>query len=160
MLWIIVLITLLILGLFFVSILSGAPFVPTEKRKIKEMLQLARLKQGEKLVDLGAGDGRIVKVAARMGARAVGYEVNPLLVIKAQRNLPSKAKILWRNFWLMSLSDFDVVTVYGINPIMKPLGKKLAKELKKGARVVSYRYALPNLPLAKQKGDVYLYVIK
>jgi len=161
MIWAIILAALLILlGLFFSSVLSGAPFEATQKRKIKDMLKLADLRRGEKLVDLGAGNGKIIETAAEKGAWAVGYEINSFLVLKAHRHLPPRAKLLWRNFWLMPLSGFDVVTVYGISHIMKPLGRKLARELKVGTRIVSYRYPLPNFPLVKKKDDIYLYIKK
>lgn len=54
-------------------------YVPTPKQIVRQMLQLAQLRRGEILFDLGAGDGRIMIEAARkFGARAVGIEIDPV----------------------------------------------------------------------------------
>src|SRR5882672_3428464 len=59
----------------------GAPYVPSRKDSIKKMLVLANLKPGDKVVDLGSGDGRIVIAFARNGIDAHGYEISPALVL-------------------------------------------------------------------------------
>lgn len=60
---------------------NGAPFLPTDRTKVRAIVSLARVKPGERAVDLGPGDGRLVVALARAGACTTGYEINPLLVL-------------------------------------------------------------------------------
>lgn len=58
----------------------GAPFAPLSHERIKTMLKLLKPVKGKRFVDLGAGDGRIMLEASRIGLKSYGYEINPLLV--------------------------------------------------------------------------------
>src|SRR5215472_9912799 len=61
-----------------------APYYPTPETIVEKMLQLGGLKAGEKMYDLGSGDGRIVIVAAqRFHAEAVGVELDKDLFKKS-----------------------------------------------------------------------------
>ena len=149
---------------YFSGILRGAPFLPTKQVRVEGMIAAAGIKPGDKLVDLGSGDGRIVIAAAKAGAYAYGFELNPLLVlwsrIKIRKaGLQSRASIKWKNFWFANLQEFDVVTVFGITGIMNKLEQKFSKELKPGSRVVCNIFPLPNWTATKD-GGVYKYVVK
>ncbi|HEU5187306.1 MAG TPA: hypothetical protein VFT87_02260, partial [Candidatus Saccharimonadales bacterium] len=61
---------------FGLVVFRGAPYVPTHKRAIKKMLQELPLKEGDLMVDVGSGDGVVLKTAAEQGLRAIGYEIN------------------------------------------------------------------------------------
>lgn len=140
----------------------GAPYVPSNQEDVKKIVLLANIKKGEKAVDLGSGDGRLVIALARAGAEAHGYEINPFLVWLARRNirkagLEEKAFIHWKSFWSENLNNFDIVTVYGIGNIMKRLEVKLRKELKKDSRVVSSSFIFPTWPASKKEGKFCLY---
>jgi len=164
---------LLIIGLVCVAFLIvfafipviffwGAVYLPTKKEAMEEMIALANIKPGEKAVDLGAGDGRVVVCLAKAGLEAHGYEINPVLVLLAKINirkagLRGKAFIHFKNFWQEDLSRFDVVAVFGIGHIMDKLEKKLDKELRKGARVVSNSFSFPNWKPSKKEKGVFLY---
>ena len=71
---------LLISGLWLiVPALYGVPWIPTREKRIRKALQLAKLQPGETLYDLGAGDGRVLIMAAKeFGAQAVGIEIGPV----------------------------------------------------------------------------------
>ena len=140
----------------------GGIYVPSKEEKIKKLIELAEIKSGEKAADLGAGDGRLIIVLAQKGIEAHGYEINPMLVWKTRRNinragLKGKAFIHWKNFWYEDLSGFDIITVYGIGYIMKKLEKKLRKELKNNAKIVSNAFSFPAWPHIKEENGVYLY---
>lgn len=140
------------------------PFVPSSVQRVSTMIELADIKPGQKAVDLGAGDGRIVIEMAKRGAIAVGYEIDKqraklsLENIKKE-NLEDKAIVFNGNFWYVDLSRFDIVTLYGITGIMERLEKKLKTELKEGARIVSNFFTFPGLTPEIEKEDVYLYTI-
>lgn len=155
---------LLVLFLFFIlfPIIRGAPFLPIKKQRIERAIKLLNLKPAQKVVDLGAGDGRILITCAKKGARAIGFEINPFLVWKAnqnikKQNLENLAKCYWKNFWWQDLSQFDIVFIYGISYIMKSLEKKLKKELKPGAKVVSFIFPFPNWQAEVEKDGIYIY---
>lgn len=153
----------IILMLFFVfPWLFGAPFEPTNNKKVKKIIRLAKIKKGEKAVDLGSGDGRLVIELARAGAEAHGYEINPILVFLSRRNikkagLKEKAFIHFKSFWSEDLGKYDVVVMFQFHTIMKKLEKKLRKELKKGARVVSYYWKFPSWKIVKKIDNIHLY---
>jgi len=163
-LFVLLLFSFVFLFLIFTNpfIFWGAIFVSSKEEKIKKIIELAEIKSGEKAADLGAGDGRLVIALAKKGAEAHGYEINPLLVWQARRNinkagLGGKAFIHWKNFWREDLSRFDIIIVYGIGYIMKKLEEKLRKELKNNARVVSNAFCFPTWPQIKKEDGVYLY---
>jgi hypothetical protein len=142
---------LLLSGLWLiVPALHGIPWVPTRKGRIRRALQLAKLQPGETLYDLGAGDGRVLVMAAReFGAQAVGIEIGPVqcmlgwLRIWLNGNRP-KARIRCGNFYRADVSDADVVFVYLTSAQTSRLRKKLTQELRSGARVVSIAADFPD----------------
>ena len=162
------LLTMLILAIFCLILLwhlaRGAAFVPTRPEKVEKIVAMAQVKPGEKAADLGSGDGRIVIALARAGAEAHGYENNPLLVWWSRRKikkagLTGRTFIHMRSFWGADLSDYSIITVYGIDYIMRPLGNKLKKELHPGSRVLSYCFPLPGWTATRKETGIYLYSV-
>src|SRR5688572_8527175 len=96
----------------------GLPSVPTKPDRIRKALRLVNLQRDEILYDLGAGDGRVLLIAAReFGAQAVGIEVGPiqcaLIWLRAvSSGFGDKIQIQWGNFFKADLKDADVVYVY------------------------------------------------
>jgi len=125
---------------------QGALFTPTASVRIKTFLDAVPTSPQELLVDLGCGDGRVLRAARRRyGVRALGFEVNALAYCTA-RILSFGMKgvqIRWRNFWSMNLWDADVVFCYLFPDVMKRLATKLEAELRPGAQVVSCNFSVP-----------------
>ncbi|MBW7944307.1 hypothetical protein H3C70_02830 [Patescibacteria group bacterium] len=144
--------------------ISGAVYVPTTAEQLEVMVKLAKVKPGERSVDLGSGDGRVVEAFAQAGAVADGLEINPGLVEQSEEYLAENkvkgTKIVWQSFWDADLSDYDIITVYGYPSIMKGLGKKLRAELKPGARVISNQFPFPRWQADQEEDSVYLYIQK
>ncbi len=144
-------------------LVRGAPFVPLHKSRIGDMMDAAGVTLDDRVADIGSGDGRLVIEAARRGAKADGYEINPFLVlfsrIKIRRaRLSDLARVYWRNIWHVNFSGYTVVLLFGFPYMMKRLEKKLRYELPKGARVVSFVFKFPTwVPKSAEKG-VYLYI--
>ena len=167
--WFIVALILLIIFVILLSLLvtffMGAIWSPTPMKTVRRMLQMAWVKPGEKVYDLGSGDGRIAIAAAReFGATSVGIEVNPLLVLIAKlkvasAGLRSSVKIVRGNLYDHSFRDADVVAIYLSPQGNKRLREKLERELKDGARVVSHRWRFEGWEPVKvdEERKVYLY---
>ena len=120
-------------------------FVPTPQAVVDRMLELAELKPGEVLYDLGCGDGRIVVTAAkRYGVRAIGVDIDPLRVVESRRNVRTNGvsqlvKILNADIFTLDFSEATVVTLYLLPQLNVRLMPKLA-QLKPGARIVSFEF--------------------
>ncbi len=135
---------------------TGAPYVKSQKEKVEIMMCLADLKPSDLVADLGSGDGFFTIEAARRGAKAIGYEINPFLVWWSRHKIKSlglaeRAKICRKNFWSANLSGATVVMFYGITGMMGRLEKKLEKELRPGTRIISNGFSLPNWQEEKKR---------
>lgn len=125
-----------------------APFVATPTPVVRQMLTLAELKPGEKLYDLGSGDGRTVIMAAKdFGAESVGVELREDLVKRALSNiqelgLEEKVQIFQNDIFKVDLSQADVVFLYLTTSANEKVKPKLETELKSGARIVSHDYEI------------------
>lgn len=129
---------------------------------IEAMIDLAKIKKGERIIDIGCGDGTIMIEIAKKGYPVEGVEINPILVAKCKENIKKNkledlisARVA--DFWKLNLSEYDVVFIYGISYIMGRLEKKIQKELKPGARVVSNFFEFPNWQPDEVKGRAKLY---
>jgi hypothetical protein len=151
---------ILFLTLAFVT---GAPFVPSTQKASLAMIALAKIKSGDVVYDLGSGDGRLLFLAAKKGARAIGYEINPFLVfytwVKIQFSPERKlVEVHWRNFWSCDLSKATIVFVYLLPWRMKELEQKLIKSVKPSARIVSNSFIFPSFPLIDKNVEYHIYV--
>lgn len=129
-----------------IAFLTGAPWVPTPEARVKKMLELANIKPGDRVYDLGCGDGRMVHLAAKLyGADAVGLELSPLIYAWARiRNffLRSKSKILLRDFRRIDYSNAKTLVCYLLPDILKIMKPKFEAELAPGSKIVSYAFEI------------------
>lgn len=154
----------LLLEIYFIVIghIKGAPFVKSGKKKIAIMFELAKIQPGEKITDLGSGDGALLIEAARQGAHAFGAEINPFLVWysrwRAKRTgLQQHITIARQDFFTYPLHDIDVAFCYLLPETVDALKEKFSRELKPDARIVSNAFPVKDwTPLATKEG-VYLY---
>ena len=128
---------------YVVPLLTGLPWVPSKSKRIRRALDLADLKSRETLYDLGAGDGRVLAIAAgEFGALAKGIELSPVHCLIAlirifTMGLRDQAKILWGNLYRADISDADVVFVYLTRAHAIRVKSVLEEQLRSGARVVT-----------------------
>ena len=134
-----------ILALLWILIpaLYGLPSIPTKPDRIRKALKLADLQPDETLYDLGAGDGRVLLIAAgEFGARAVGIEVGPVqCALIWLRSLASgfsdRIQVQLGNYFNADLHEADVVFIYATSQEVLKVAPLLEKGLRQGARVVS-----------------------
>ncbi len=160
---------------YFVTLLVNlwdkVPFVPTNKKIIKYIINLSELKKGEKVYDLGCGDGRfLIEAQKKTDSEAVGYEnaLLPYLLAKFKKFINTATiKINMSNFFNADLSDANVIYCYLGPYIMPRLAEKIKKECKKGTRIYSNSFSISTMKptkiwqkdKAKKIPTVYMYQI-
>lgn len=150
-------------GLSMLVWLSRGPFfVPTRNKHVVYIVDYLAIKPAEKFADLGSGDGRLILAIGEAGGEAHGYEHNPFLVARSRsrikkQGLEKSVHVHMNDFWGVDTSVFDGVVIYGIPYIMGRLEKKLQKELKPGARVVSYSFPFPTWEPTERNKQIFLY---
>ena len=124
------------------------PFVPTPIEVVDKMLELAQVKKGDVLYDLGSGDGRIViRAAKKYGVRAVGIEMDPFLLKKARQDAKAAgvshlAEFRAEDALQTNLSGATVVTLYMLPWFNEKIKPNLKKYLKPGARIVAHDFGI------------------
>ncbi len=135
----------------------GAWYAPSTHKGIEMMLDMLTLKPGEKVLDLGSGDGKIVIAASKRGVQATGYEINPILVWISKWRVQGRGKIERANFWKKDLGEFDAIIIFGVSYVMKGLEEKLKRELKPGVRVVTNYFTFPTWQPSLTKNGITVY---
>jgi len=156
-----VLISLILI--FSFVILFGAPYLPTLKSRAEDAFLLLELHPGETLLELGSGDGRILKMAAKRGIRGIGYELNLLLVIFSWLSCWRYRKLVTfkcRNYWQVTLPECDAIYTFLLDKYMARLDSKITKESKKSVRLVSFAFKIPHTKPVKEVNGLYLYKYK
>ncbi len=148
---------LLIFLLCFYLIRGRVPWVPTKDAEARALLTLAGLRKGERVLDLGCGDGRILIVAARdFGAEGIGYDINVgLLCLARLRALKARVSKLVRfrrgDLFKVAIPKADVVALYLYDWVNDELVSRLREALPRGTRVATRVFPIPSLtPKATQ----------
>ena len=156
---------LLIIGvavilLFTFHLFIGPPFLPTLGDKTGEAIEMLNLKAGQLLIELGSGDGRVLKAAAKKGIRSVGYEINPLLALYSKITTYRYRKLVTiklTNFWKESLKKADGIYIFGLDRYMMKLNNKIIQECHRPLVVVSFAFRFPGRKPTEEKGGLFLY---
>ncbi len=137
------------------------PYFQTSRYRVATMVELAKIKQGDVVADLGSGDGRIVIAFAKKGAASHGYEIDNALRKLSEENIKkeniSNAFIHNKDFWQEDLSKYSIICCYPMPGVMGRLEKKLKTELKPGARVLLNYFPFLHWKEKKIKDNIYLY---
>lgn len=160
------LIFLLALSWILVPAIFGLPSKPTDPDRIRKALRLVELKRDEVLYDLGAGDGRVLFIAAQeFGATAVGVEVGPVqwawIRLKiVLSGLGDRVQIKFRDFYKTDVGDADVVYFYGTSREVRKLAPYLEKRMKAGACLVSISADFPEWEPSKFDEESLIFTYK
>lgn len=155
-------------GLLCYSYRAGAPWLPTAKGTRKRMLALLELKPGETIIELGAGDGRILIDAVKQyGVRAIGYEINPVLSLVAKirvrlAGLEDQVEIRSADFFSAKLPDANAITLFLLQDTNQRVKREILPKLAPGTRVVSYAFTFEGITPTKvdrppRTTPIYLY---
>jgi hypothetical protein len=149
--------------LTFGVVFFGAPYVPTRQKDVDKLFDLVDLSDG-RLVDLGAGDGRLMLAAAKRQLKSTGWELSPVIWLIAWFRLKGKrryADIRLGSFWRARLPD-DTTAAFTFlaSRHMKQLDGFLSHEAKRlghPIQLVSYGFQVPDRTIEKQDGALIVY---
>jgi SAM-dependent methyltransferase len=142
---------LFIIGLLWILVpaLYGLPPVPTNQERIRKALKLANLLPTETIYDLGAGDGRVLLIAAHeFNAKATGIEIGPiqcaLIYLRAAASgFGNNIRVKWGNYLKADLSQADVVFLYATSKEVLRAAAYLEQQMKPGSRLISISADFP-----------------
>lgn len=154
----------LVAAMFGLVVFRGAPYLPTKKRHAYQAFsELYPVGDKDVLVDIGSGDGVVLREAAKRGARGVGYELNPVLVVISKilcRHYPN-IKIVLADYFFVSLPhETTVVYVFGESRDITKMARKVAYEatrLNHPLFFISYGFKVAGYEATKTAGAHYLY---
>jgi SAM-dependent methyltransferase len=127
---------------------SLAPYLPSPEDVVDRMLALAKVQQGDTVMDLGCGDGRIpIRAAQKFGAKGIGVDIDPKLLELARANAKAVGVEHLVEFRLedamtTDLSKASVVTLYLLSSSNAKLKPRLQAELRSGSRIVSHAFSM------------------
>ncbi len=156
----VLLIVALVVFLFGFVLLFGPPYVPALREQITIALDLLELSPGQTMLELGSGDGRVLKAAAKRGWKVVGYELNPILVVVSKINTwryRRQVKIVWGNFWGKQWPDAEGIFTFMIARQMEKLDSRIEELPKKPVKLTSFAFKIPNKRSTKKNKGIYLY---
>ena len=136
---------------------DAGPYVPSPQSVVSDMLRYADVGPSDFLIDLGSGDGRIVRTAAKVfGARGFGVDIKGELVRQAneaaaREGIAERAKFYQQDLFKTDLSQATVVTMYLLPDTVNLLRAKFLAELRPGTRIISHDYPLTGWLPAKTK---------
>lgn len=169
--------TLLVAGLVAAAFATGGagareldvPYFPTPQPAVEKMLEMAEIKSGDFLIDLGSGDGRIpITAAKRYGIRALGVDLDPARVIQAnegakQERVSDKVAFREQDLFDTDLSEATVITMFLLGSVNLKLRPRLMA-LKPGTRILSYGWSMddwePDRTEMVDGKPVYLWVVR
>ena len=151
------------------NIALDVPYVPTPQKVVDGMLELADVKKGNVVYDLGCGDGRIVITAAKeYGATGIGVDLNPVRIEEANANakdaeVEDKVTFHVGDLFNFDFSKADVLTLYLLPDVNMKLRPKILSEMKPGSRIVSHAFDMgdwrPDREIKVDGKTVYLWII-
>lgn len=166
MIWLLVPAGLIVMT-FLLTVLFGAPYVPSQRRDVSLSFDnLYAVGPGDTLVDIGSGDGVVLREAARRGARAIGYEINPILAVVSRLLSRQQLGVEVRaaNYMRSDLPpDTTIVYLFGESYHIAQVSRWIAGQVTKLQRpiyVMSYGFTMPGHTPVRQHRAHRLYLIE
>jgi len=160
-LWALAIILLVSFGFI---VLRGAPYVPTHVRQLGIAFdELYPLSKKDIVVDLGSGDGVVLKAIVERGAGAIGYELNPILALLSRYRLrkSERANVFIKDFLLLGELPPEVTVVYAFTTghNIEEIGRKMEQwASRRELYFISYGFSLKNTVPTDSKGAMNLYI--
>lgn len=145
-----ILIALLIITPLAIAGMSAAPWIPTRKKDVRRIIDLADIQPGQIVYDIGCGDARFLIEAAKiMDIKAIGIEISWVQVLHARikiffNRVSKKVKIKLKSLYREKLNNADLVFIFLLPKALPKIGEKLEKELKNRTKVITSAWPIPN----------------
>lgn len=154
-------ITIVLSFFYLIPFLYGAPYEKSKDEQIKIIIKFS--KNSKTVAELGSGNGKIAIELAKKGIKIDCYEINPFLILLTKRKikrlfLENKIKVKWKNFFKQNLSKYDTIIFFQFPTITEKLKNKFDVELKKGTKIISNYWPLPQIKPKKEENLIKLYV--
>lgn len=157
----------IVIFLFCIVVFRGSPYVPSHRVNVaRAFSELYEMSGRDVLLDVGSGDGVILREASKRGAKAYGIELNPILVFISKlicRNDP-KIQINLSDFWLTKFpDDVTIVYIFSVTRDVKKFLKKIQNEsnrLNRSLYLINYGESFKYIKPEKSLGAHHLYLIK
>lgn len=129
------------------SMLMGSPYVKTKTKRIEVILNNADLKPKQKFIDLGCGDGIVLRTAVKnYHVLGVGIDINPLLIYRARivsyLEKTKSIRFYKKNIFEADISKADVIYMFLLPKLLVKLKEKLETESKKRALIISHGFEI------------------
>lgn len=148
-----------VVAAFGLVVLFGAPYVPSLKPHMRAAFDLLDLGKGDLLLELGAGDGRVMVAALKRGYSVVGYELNPILALIAwvrTRRYGKRARVVWGDAFRASWPEnAKAVYLFGVGRLAVKVDKRLRSN--PGVKFVTVGFEVPGRRADATKDAVHLY---
>lgn len=147
-------------------VLRGAPYLPSHRRQVlRAFTELYSLGKHDRVIDLGSGDGTVLRIASSLGAKATGYEINPLLVLLTKLRFFSnnKVSVELKDYLLLNKLPSDVTVVYAFTTSrsIESIGKKVEQwSAHQDIHFISYGFTLKDRNVDASAGPMNLYIFK
>lgn len=161
---IVVFIIICLFLMFGLVVFFGAPYVPSHQKDVKKALAHFNIGNADLLVDIGSGDGRVLRLASRLGAHAVGYEINPILVVISRllSFRDRRVRVMFRNVWFAKLPhNTTIVYAFSVLRDEKKLTMFLQREanrLDRSLKLLCYASPLKNMVAVDTFEAYHLYI--
>ncbi len=158
---------IVVLAIFCLTALVGAPYVPSRNKEIREAFtKLYKLSKNDLLIDLGSGDGKVLKAASECGASSIGIELNPILVFISKLRLrkDKNASVYCRDYFHFDFpAETTVVYLFSEDrdtPKIVNYIEKQATKIGHPIYLISYAFEAEKYKSEKNYRAYYLYKIK
>lgn len=160
-----ILVVYLIGGYYWMAaFVKGAPYYPSSKKDIRNIVSALDIKPENKIAEIGSGDGRVAIALAKNGAIVTAIEVNPVLTLITRLKkiiLRLNIEVVNDDMFNINFENYDAVVTYLYPKVMQKLEKKLYSELPKGGIIVSNTFQFKNRkPIKVIDNRVYVYEVK
>jgi len=134
-------------NLIILPFTKGVPYVPLKKKHLQAIFINFQFDSKLKIVDLGCGDGRVLRFLEKQGFKNLfGYEINlwPFTIGTIKNFFTrSNTKIYLKNFEKVNLGQFDIIFCYLLENYLVKLKNKFKTELKPDTKIISYGFQIP-----------------